>query len=496
MTLSSYQSFPAGVTVLSFPNSAFSARLVLPSHYTGVGIFDVTQPGCEPTATNTQNYSCSPAQPGAITLPANGNIQKITSDGTNTSIYLTHPTHKVISKGDVLALYAGGGNIDIEYVDGVNINNVQIVGGGGMDIESDRNFVISNSSFHTDNDLETYYCVGGLFAGANSGSNFPPSDYGFIVNNHFYLSGMEMDASNTIVSGNTVIPTDCGGINGSLGQYDTFEGNTVYDSLLATRHGNSAIPFNRDGLVNEGMQIWNKNSIISDNLVHTNGCAGILSGNTNNVVAGNIAYDNALSPFCNQGLGGSGIFVQGVDPTITNNVVTNNLSCNTNGYNPNSKGPNCMSGLGSQRYGFDIRANVADTSISPDNHFYLGSATGNVGQFGYVAAGSVNNNNNSSVNYAGNLPEATISATPCTLPSQMGFCTSTVSWNSSNVSGVSIWVSNSSNPSLVQKFADSGSGRHSATASWIANAIYVFRVETLQGLWLASYTLQPTNFSR
>jgi len=505
------------------PNSGFAAGIGQCAPCAQVGVFDLSQAGSPGSALNPGSVA------PAITLPAGGNVVSVSTDGQNTYVQLglsisncaspnapvaccppgaslsspgtlngtasacycaqttdnqiqpcyASPINSGIAAGDTLAIFAFGGVVDLEYVDGIAINNVDMVNGAALLLENDANFVVANSTFATNDDLATFNCDGGLFIGNNG----PLGNVdGLVVNNVFVNSTMEIDSDNTVVSGNNVDGTTCGGINGSIGQYDVFQGNTVHDSLQSTNYQGAPIYFNHDVLVNPAIQLWNDNATIIENVAYNNGGSGLQVGGANGVVARNITYDNGQSPYCNAGLGCSGIVVQGNGGEYASQIsVADNLSCNTAGGTLVPSQPDCIPGPGSQLFALDISSDVASVSVSPDNLFY---------------PATIGNLNGIAISNVAALPEATISATPCTLgPS--GTCTTTITWQSQNVNGTYVYVSNSSNPSFVQEFASAGGGRtFSQSASWIQNHIYVFTLVSDLGITLASVTLQPTNFSQ
>jgi hypothetical protein len=522
VTNTAVAALPAGALQIVLPNIGFSSTVQPNSGFAGgigqcapcgpVGLFDLTQPGSAGTAP-------------AITLPAGGNVVAVTSDGVNTTLLLglpvgnctantsaaccppsaslaapgqissgttacyclpaagslpsscyASPVNAALAAGDTLAVFAVAGVVDLEYIDGLSVNDITIINGGGIMLQNDAAFVISNSQFVTNDDLSTFTCDGGLFVGSNG----PLGNLiGIVSNNVFTNSGMEIDASWTTVSGNSIKPTPCGGIDGALGVFDIFQANVIQNSLLASTYSAGKIPFNHDLLVNSAMQIWNDNAAIIDNVVAGNGGAGIQVGGSNSVVARNIVYDNGQSPYCNLGNGCSGIVIQGNSAEAASQIsVSDNLSCNTTGSNPLIAQPACIAGPGSQLYALDISSDVASVSLTPDNRF----TPATIGNLDGIAVAT-----------PAALPQATISASPCTLPTPDGVCSSTITWSSQNVAGVSIYVSNSSDPAVVQQFASGGGGLTlSQAAGWIQNRIYVFSVMDTQGSWLASVTLQPT----
>jgi hypothetical protein len=461
------QATGSGSLDILLPNSGAAAQLGLSYNFcqrnncagSGIGVYDLSNPR-------------------ALVLPAAGNIATINAGNGVSDVTLTSPSAGPVAKGDILVFCAGGGGIIISYANRVTINNVNMIHGGNIILNGDNSFTVSNSSFSTDDDLEVFYSMGYLQT-VNWAGRTGINDGGLILNNKFFHTGMEIDSSDTVVSGNDVTSTFNGGINGSAGKNDIFEGNLVHDSLDVIAYAGYSVPYNHDYLVNQGMQIWNGNALINNNIVYRNGGAGILSGGSSNIISANVVYDNAISPVYNGGRGGSGIVVQGAGEPISNTLITRNQSCNTAGNNPDIASPDCISGSGTQQFAFQLVPSIKDVSISNDNQFWAGQV-GLVGRRGVTTG----------VTYSNGVQDAEIVASPCHGPAN-GVCTSDIQWKASNVHSARVYVRDTSNPAALKLLSSNSAGSYRATLSE-RNIGYVFSIMDGEGQWLASVTIQPT----
>ena len=561
----SSQYYAAGSSNISFPLSTLPAGISLSSptgDYLQTGIFDFSAVGCQPTTpgvaittpTNAVHYNCSPAQSPALQLDANGNISDITVQSGTVNVSLDSPsTHfqpGAVNANDTMALYLGGGGIDIEAPSNyktnsnVNVNNVTFKNGSKLALQGINNYVVSNSDFEiydpassvlTQKSAQaaTYFCLGGLFVGRNFQTN-----YGIIVNNKFNFTSAEVDSGNTVFSGNRVLSgatvnqaagtvkifNACGGVNSSLGQYQTYQGNAVsIDPSFppSSYTDGSVIPFNHDNLPNVGIQITSQNALIAGNNVFDYGVSGIESAGSNNVVICNETYNDGGNPYYDVGRAnqsGAGIVIEGSGPVTQNSYVEMNCSanapCQVQNCPVNSSGAAASSAVAglSQSYAMDLNigstngqgnaGGVNNTNITSDNNFIVGSSNGNQTSFGTIQSGAIYNEPGSyqnpdgsavqgSINYSNQMPKGQISATTC--PTGSTSCSTTITWSSANAGNAVVYVSNSNNPSNYQIFASGSSG--SQVASWIQNAIYVFKLVSDQGLAISSTTVLPGTYS-